>query len=62
MSKLNELVNYVANLTEEQIAKLTDYLPLLKSLVNTANDNAINTENLSVFKSNPHHVDNINAR
>lgn len=46
MSKKQELVDYIASLTEEQVAKIMEHLPLLKELVAMTDNELIYSETL----------------
>lgn len=46
MSKQKELVDFVASLTEEQVAKIMEHLPLLKQLVVMTDNELIYSETL----------------
>lgn len=44
MSKQAELISFIENLTEEQVAKIMEHLPLLKQLVNMTDSELIYSE------------------
>lgn len=44
MSKQQELISFIENLTEEQVAKITEHLPLLKQLVTMTDSELIYSE------------------
>lgn len=56
MTKHNELINYITNLTDEQIDKIVDYLPQLNTLANTTNNKYLSVKAYSTFENNTNRV------